>query len=67
MGFVGEHHLQDRYILNDRRRDGSDEEENRGGQEEEGTNMVDNSRAVPHLAGVVFGHVLSGVVLLEDC
>jgi len=40
---VGEHHLQDCDVTNDRRRDCGDEEENGSDEEEEGADMVKES------------------------
>ena len=50
IGEVGEHHLQERDIRDDGRRDGRDEQENRCGKEQKGANMVED-------AGLVEGHL----------
>lgn len=49
---IGEHHLQDGNIFDDWRRDGCDKQKDGGGEEEEGTNMVDDSCRVSHFDGI---------------
>lgn len=50
IGLVAEGDLQERDILHNRGRDGSDQEEDGGGEEEESADMV-NDTGVGHLDG----------------
>ncbi len=46
VGEVGEHHLQDGEIFDDRGGNGGDKKEDGGGEEEEGADMVEHASAV---------------------